>query len=576
MTITYVSAFLKIDTVCEDLDKNTFEWRLNHFKDIASTGINLCIFISPEFEEIIREFCIEYTNVYIVHVLSIEDTWIYKTLKSSEVDYTLPVNRNEKKDTESYLILQNSKIEFLQETLVKNPWNSTHFAWIDFSISYIFNQKESTLRYLKKLSNMTLSNNNVFIIPGCWSKNGGYVINMNYVCWRFCGGFFIADKNSMENFCIEFKKTWLDVLIKYKIISWEVNVFSYLELISTTWRPIWYKGDHTDYMIKNISCDFITYVLINHPLSQPKIIQYNYPVINNYLPGSASYLEYNGKCWLNTRYVNYINYKSHYIFPDGSNRIRNINMISELVVDEETKNLYPLKYSEMDMNSAELYEHISDTFSYGLEDIRLYEHEGRSRFIATTVNYAPVGSNRMVVGDFCFDTATYSNCKIVNSPYENVKCEKNWSFIYSNEKKERFVYQWHPFEVGYLQPGNDDKYLDFIIDCSYQINNPFITKLKGSTNFVQIDGGYIGLVHYSEDRDTIRYYYHNIILLDVSYKPVKISLPFVFCKYSIEYCIGMCIDTDTYTFWISQMDRDPITITVSKDAIPINIDVDYE
>jgi hypothetical protein len=37
----------------------------------------------------------------------------------------------------------------------------------------------------------------------------------------------------------------------------------------------------------------------------------------------------------------------------------------------------------------------------------------------------------------------------------------------------------------------------------------------------------------------------------------------------IEFCIGFTIKDGKYWFWISQMDREPIHVSVEQDKIPL-------
>jgi hypothetical protein len=109
------------------------------------------------------------------------------------------------------------------------------------------------------------------------------------------------------------------------------------------------------------------------------------------------------------------------------------------------------------------------------------------------------------------------------------------------------------------------------------VDLPWFRKLRGSTSFreyKQDNDYFIGVAHFSE-RDWPRSYYHVLILLEkVTYRPVRCSQPFSFCKrHNIEYCIGFIERDDKYHFWVSQYDRDPIQITVDNADIPFEVRV---
>jgi hypothetical protein len=234
------------------------------------------------------------------------------------------------------------------------------------------------------------------------------------------------------------------------------------------------------------------------------------------------------------------------------------------------------------------------TFSVGLEDIRLFSDNCRVRFIATNVEYSPVAKNRMVLGTYDLDTATYRDCRVLIPPDPNSWCEKNWIpilHVFENgEREERFIYKWSPMEIGRVDPSTNQ----LQIVQRHEIKHWLFSKLRGSTTFVdapldilpkELRGGYenedadtktpylVGLAHFSEEHSP-RHYYHTIILLDKqTLKPVRYSRVFYFEKLSIEFCIGMTtriIDGNTrYVFWISRFDRDPICLEVDVDALSL-------
>lgn len=84
----------------------------------------------------------------------------------------------------------NSKIEFIYNSIIQNPFNSEYFCWIDFSLPYIFKDIEKTMNYIKIISQRKFINY-FLTMPGCWNFK---VDDINYIknniCWGFCGGFY--------------------------------------------------------------------------------------------------------------------------------------------------------------------------------------------------------------------------------------------------------------------------------------------------------------------------------------------------------------------------------------------------
>ena len=85
--------------------------------------------------------------------------------------------------------------------------------------------------------------------------------------------------------------------------------------------------------------------------------------------------------------------------------------------------------------------------------------------------------------------------------------------------------------------------------------------------------GLLGVVHFSEDHSP-RHYYHILVLLDKeTLRPLKYSNNFCFKNLGVEFCIGFTDELeDEYVFWISQMDRDPITVFIQKSELPLCFD----
>ena len=168
--MTFVTALYKLDEriYC------TLEMYLNYFKPLADTGIHIHLFLQPKlYDEYIGNIG-ERSNIYITQ-LEFEDLPIYKQLCGVELD--LPANRNIEKDTREFMILMNSKVEFVKRAIDQNIFNSTHFAWIDFGISKII-KKEDTLL---KLKDIYLNRRSGVYMPTI--QESGHT-SFSYVCWR--------------------------------------------------------------------------------------------------------------------------------------------------------------------------------------------------------------------------------------------------------------------------------------------------------------------------------------------------------------------------------------------------------
>ena len=601
--ITFVTAFMNIyQTPFQNKD---VELRFRHFKKIAETGIQLAVFCSPDCSEYMNELIREFPNIKIIEYMNLQDSWTYKLCHEVEAKLgeplALPNTRNIEKDTREYIILMNTKTEYLKMAIEKNVWSSTHFAWIDFNIYHIFQgveREQYVFEFLKSMSQRTM-HPYFLTLPGCWGKNNvREEFLMNDICWRFCGDFFIGSADRV----LEFHKCYLDYfadfLLSKKKLIWEVNFWAYLELHHGL-SVIWYPGDHNERILE-ISVKNMSMRISDLPSCQH--IKYEYPDYGDYIPTSTAYLNYKGLDIINTRFVNYWLYPNGgYWIKDPDGYIRTRNFYSPL--DSET--LLPREFKEVEESKSGL--KCFGGHIYGLEDIRLYEKGGDIHFIATSINYSGLGKNRMVKGryDVTSEDITSSNITSVSSnidlvdaevlipPDANSWCEKNWiplANFYGDESTndEYFIYKWNPLEIGVLcshsseDESNSDnsekrenekkKEKQLKIVKTWKHNAPLFSNVRGSTPLVECDKGLICVVHFSYEGGP-RNYFHMLVLLEKkTLMPLKYSEFFFFNNMSVEFCIGFTIRNDKYHFWISNFDRDPELIIVDIVEIPLLFD----
>jgi hypothetical protein len=563
--LTFVTCFLDAyEGTTEMVEANPHKQlpeRIARFRQLAATRIPICLYICPSVQSSIEPIAAEYPNIY-WEILSLEDTFTWKTAQANP--HSLPAHRYEPKDTANYILVQNSKIELVEKAIHTNPWKSRHFAWIDFSIFYVFHHPERSAKWLQMLSRAPLSEK-MLTFPGCerwekWSPNMGDQLT-DRVYWRFCGGFFIGDRDSLLDFAHLYRVQFPIFLQIYRKLVWEVNVWAWLET-ATGWSPTLYTADHND-SILYLSADHYA----QNMQCKSDLQIYPYPAIPDYQPASAAYIEYRGEMLLNTRYVNYLicdNGAYHMNAADGRT-LDTQNWLSVLGGD-----LVPQSYEKMDESEMGLTDYLDRAkrfVSRGLEDIRLYESaaDGRLRFIATTIQYSPLGQNRMVLGEYDIDERKLRNATLVEPPNPDVWCEKNWIPIVWHQE-DHFIYSWSPFQVGKIVPSDSADFssrLEIVLRKEYP-HIPFFNWIRGSTTFTATSGRLLGVVHFSEEYMP-RHYFHMLVQLDKeTLDIVEYTHPFYFQNIGIEFCIGFRHNEDQYQFWISQMDRNPAQITISK------------
>jgi tetratricopeptide (TPR) repeat protein len=239
----------------------------------------------------------------------------------------------------------------------------------------------------------------------------------------------------------------------------------------------------------------------------------------------------------NIRFVNYnLNHtNTTYTMKDGSYSDQNPVMTQNACYNEVTKEI-----TLMDDNSTNLPKipaHVK-----GLEDVRIYKDSlGELRFTATVAEYVPY--HAILRGKYDPDTGKYSDCMIMESPTGS-RCEKNWLAIPGTDD---VIYYWFPLQVG--------KYRGSKLDIHTRHATPwFFRHLRGSGAPVKVKNELWALTHFVVG-ETPRNYFSCIVVLDsTSYRPKRISVPFLFHSSFVEFCSNIRVKGKTITCIYSTLD----------------------
>ena len=543
MTLTYVTALMRVYETDNTSTKN-LETRLEHFKHLLDAKVPLLVYVCQEYSEDVLQLCKDLDHVEVI-TMELEDTWTYNACEPWSTK--LPTNRNVTKDTFRFLALINAKVEFVVKGILLNPFKTANFAWIDFNVFHVIKDTPLATKRLRQLCNVTLESNR-FISPGCWQKGCSW--DGNHVCWRYCGGFALGKALTFLQLFQLYKDHMVEYFNKFNCISWEVNTWSYLESAYELFETDWYAADHNDKILDVPVIRAQVPCLIKRPDAISST--YTFPSETNYQPTSLSFLVYKGLSLLNVRLVNYfLTPEGHYIIHHPKRSLITHNILCNLTPDLNTINDY--KWMINLVSSPVMDEDIQ-----GLEDVRLWiNSEGHLKFIATQRQWSPSKQNRMMIGNVDTEKGAYRSCEIIEPPGPS-GCEKNWIPLLL-DGKDRFIYHWHPFQIGEIVDGR----LQIVMSAI----RPSLAGMKGSTIFVPWNNKLLGLIHSSEEGSP-RKYYHCLITLDpVTGLPLQISQKFVFGRLGIEFCIGFCLEPENrIRFWYSQHDRDPMWTSVGTDT----------
>jgi hypothetical protein len=222
-----------------------------HFMEVARTGVPMIVYVCSATKAVVERGCeaASLGNVCVIEV-DVSRMFVYGILMDSGL--SMPENRSQMKDTREYMALMNSKVEFMKDAVLRDPYGTTHFAWLDFSVNYTFKDSVSVFSELKTLGSFVPARG--LFVPGCWENRGGTADSYcSYIRWRFCGGFFVGDKASLLRFYDTYV-SWLPVFVSGTgCTTWEVNIWEWLESNPLVgWSPVWYGGDHTDALIMGL------------------------------------------------------------------------------------------------------------------------------------------------------------------------------------------------------------------------------------------------------------------------------------------------------------------------------------
>jgi tetratricopeptide (TPR) repeat protein len=237
---TFVTALIDLEETRPE--KKDILSYLNNFSALANTELPFHVFISSSFEKQFSEHYGSYKNIA-YEILNLQDLEVYKEL--IDVQFSRPsVIVESSKQTTNYNKMNNSKIEFVKRAIDRNIYKTDQFAWIDFGIDYVIKNKET----YKNLINTTLSSKGI-VIPTIWNRSKERANDFNHINWRFAGGFFIGDKDSLIDFYTLYRKEFKNLISSKKVLPCEASVWAYFEEFFN-WNIQEYTSDHNDTMLQ--------------------------------------------------------------------------------------------------------------------------------------------------------------------------------------------------------------------------------------------------------------------------------------------------------------------------------------
>jgi hypothetical protein len=175
-----------------------------------------------------------------LYPMEFKDLSTYAALKDAP---QLPATARPTKDTLEFLILQNAKVEYIRRVQDAGITGS-YFAWIDAGLPKLLREPRTSLQNLHTRITATSTNGAPHIVyPGCWPACQDLEYLKDRIHWRFCGSVILVPASLVQSFAREHLRGCAEILEKSGTITWEVNVWAYIEP-RLPFR--WVSGDHND------------------------------------------------------------------------------------------------------------------------------------------------------------------------------------------------------------------------------------------------------------------------------------------------------------------------------------------
>ena len=260
--------------------------------------------------------------------------------------------------------------------------------------------------------------------------------------------------------------------------------------------------------------------------------------LESFKSSSPCIISFNNGYLINVRYVNYNLDKVNGRYSYRHDDMKIITLNKTIVTNSNFDVLREYWMEKV---------HREDIRYLGVEDVKVFSHEDKLRFLGTVQD----DEGRPRVGGGVYDLKQDVLVPTVYPSPTNAGCEKNWVHLH-HRGALKTIYSWKPLLIGNMDNGGfeTDVTIDDVPVCFHD--------LRGSTNGVIVDDElwFLGhIVGYS----TPRQYYHMFIVLDADTLKVKRhSTLFKFEGDKIEYALGLVVEPDRIIVSYSKWDAESI------------------
>jgi len=186
---------------------------------------------------------------------------------------------------------------------------------------------------------------------------------------------------------------------------------------------------------------------------------------------------------------------------------------------------------------VELLDKTGDTRSsypvHGFEDVRIFYWKDAWHATATVCDFTEDGRREIALLNIEEDGAIV-RAQPLRGPW-SVHAQKNWMPLVV-EGDLKLVYATEPTSIFALSDGGT---IEPPVDCSFGHG-----RLRGGSQGVKVDGGWIFVVHDVAFPGSGRFYLHRFVLLNEQLRLVSMTDLFYFEQLGIEFCAGLAMAND--------------------------------
>lgn len=252
-----------------------------------------------------------------------------------------------------------------------------------------------------------------------------------------------------------------------------------------------------------------------------------------------------------------------YITPDDDLNLRTKNFLCEINPDQTIST----ELIEMKFDTKPLWEFV------GLEDCRLVRWDGKLYITGVRRDTTTNGQGRMELSEISDSGVELSRVRIKAPGDDSSYCEKNWMPIL--DMPFHYIKWCNPLEIVKVNPitGDSEIVIEKQIPDSTENLNPDYMATRGSSQVVRCGDYYIAITHLchlwmnEKNQKSGSGYFEQFFLWDSDWNLVKISQPFKFAEFGIEFTNGLAVKDNVAYIPFALQDGISFLLTVNIQTV---------